>query len=116
MIPACVKTCPAQALFWGDRDKMIGAGKKRLEALQARGFRSANLYGENLVGGLGRLYVLIEKPEAYGLPTDPKYPYLATLWQDIVHPLGKVAMGGSILAVLAAWFIIRRNIKMEEVE
>ena len=116
MIPACVKTCPAQALFWGDRDKMIGAGKKRLEALQASGFRSANLYGENLVGGLGRLYVLIEKPEAYGLPTDPKYPYLATLWQDIVHPLGKVAMGGSILAVLAAWFIIRRNIKMEEVE
>ncbi len=116
LIPACVKTCPAQALFWGDRDKMIGAGKKRVEVLQTRGFRNANLYGENLVGGLGRLYVLIEKPEAYGLPADPKYPYLATVWQDIVHPLGKVAMGGSILAVLAAWFIIRRNIKMEEVE
>ena len=116
MIPACVKTCPAQALFWGDRDKMIGAGKKRVEALQTRGFRNANLYGEDLVGGLGRLYVLIEKPEAYGLPADPKYPFLTSLWQDIVHPLGKVAMGGSILAVLAAWFIIRRNIKMEEVE
>jgi formate dehydrogenase iron-sulfur subunit len=26
-IPACVKTCPAQALSWGDRDKMIAAGK-----------------------------------------------------------------------------------------
>ena len=116
MIPACVKTCPAQALFWGDRDKMIAAGKKRLEALQSRGFRNANLYGENLVGGLGRLYVLIEKPQAYGLPADPKYPFLVSLWQDIVHPLGKVAMGGSVLAVLAAWFIIRRNIKMEEVE
>ncbi len=116
MVPACVKTCPAQALFWGDRDKMIGAGKKRVQALQAGGFKNASLYGENLVGGLGRLYVLIEKPEAYGLPVDPKYPYLATLWQDIVHPLGKVAMGGSILAVMAAWFIIRRNIKMEEVE
>ncbi len=116
MVPACVKTCPAQALFWGDRNKMIAAGKKRLEALQSRGFPNANLYGENLVGGLGRLYVLIEKPQAYGLPADPKYPFLASLWQDIVHPLGKVAMGGSVLAVLAAWFIIRRNIKMEEVE
>ena len=115
-IPACVKTCRSKALFWGDRDKMIAAGKKRLEALQASGFRNANLYGENLVGGLGRLYVLIEKPEAYGLPADPKYPFLASLWQDIVHPLGKVAIGGSILAVLAAWAIIRRNIRMEEVE
>ncbi len=95
---------------------MIAAAQKRLESLRARGFRNANLYGENLVGGLGRLYVLIEKPEAYGLPADPKYPYLASLWQDIVRPLGKVAMGGSILAVLAAWFVIRRNIKMEEVE
>jgi len=116
LIPACVKTCPAQALIWGDRDKMIAAGKKRLEALQASGFGNANLYGENVMGGLGRLYVLIEKPEAYGLPADPKYPFLASLWQDIVHPLGKVAIGGSILAVLAAWFIIRRNIRMEEVE
>ena len=116
MIPACVKTCPAQALFWGDRDKMIGAGKKRVQALQANGFKNASLYGENLVGGLGRLYVLIEKPEAYGLPADPRYPFLTSLWQDIVHPLGKVAMGGSILAVLAAWVIIRRNINMEEVE
>ena len=116
LIPACVKTCPAQALFWGDRDKMIGAGKKRVQALQATGFKNASLYGENLVGGLGRLYVLIEKPEAYGLPADPKYPFVTSLWQDIVQPLGKVAMGGSILAVLAAWFIIRRNIKMEEVE
>jgi len=95
---------------------MIAAGQKRVERLQARGFRNANLYGENLVGGLGRLFVLIEKPEAYGLPADPRYPFLASLWQDIVHPLGKVAMGGTILGVLAAWFIIRRNIKMEDVE
>ncbi len=116
LIPACVKTCPAQALFWGDRDKMIGAGKKRVQALQASGFKNASLYGESLVGGLGRLYVLIEKPEVYGLPAHPQYPFLTSLWQDIVHPLGKVAMGGSILAVLAAWFIIRRNIHMEEVE
>jgi formate dehydrogenase iron-sulfur subunit len=60
--------------------------------------------------------VLIEKPQAYGLPADPRYPNFAALWKDIVQPLGKIAMGGTILGVLAAWIIIRRNIRMEEVE
>jgi formate dehydrogenase iron-sulfur subunit len=114
--PSCVKTCPAQALSWGDREQMVAGGKKRVEALKGRGFARANLYGENLVGGLGRLFVLVEKAEAYGLPADPQYPAMATLWQDIVRPLGKVALGGTILGTFAAWLIIRRKIKMEEVE
>lgn len=116
LLPACVKTCPASALFWGDRDEMIASGKKRVEALKRRGFANASLYGEDLVGGLGRLYVLIENPEAYGLPVDPKYPLFTTFWQSIVRPLGKVALGATILGILGAWIIIRRNIKMEEVE
>lgn len=116
LLPACVKTCPATALFWGDRDKMIADGKRRVEQLKKRGFINANLYGENLVGGLGRLYVLIEKPEAYGLPADPQYPVLTTVWQNIVRPLGKIALGVAIIGIAAAWVIIRRNIKMEEVE
>ena len=37
LIPACVKTCPAQALFWGDRDKMIAAGKKRVGSPSGQG-------------------------------------------------------------------------------
>ena len=115
-IPSCVKTCPAKALFWGDRDQMIAAGKKRVEALQARGFIHANLYGESQVGGLGRLYVLIEKPAAYGLPANPQVPVLTTFWQSIVRPLGKIALVGTIVGTLVAWFVIRRHIKMEEVE
>jgi formate dehydrogenase iron-sulfur subunit len=95
---------------------MIASGKKRVDMLNKRGFVNANLYGENLVRGLGRLYVLIEKPEAYGLPADPQYPVLTTVWQNIVRPLGKVALGAAIIGIAAAWVIIRRNIKMEEVE
>ncbi len=115
-IPSCVKTCPAGALSWGDRDKMIAAGKKRLDVLKARGVSNPNLYGENLVGGLGRLYILAEKPEAYGLPADPRYPAITTVWKNIVQPLGKIGLGATVLGTLAAWIIIRRNIKMEEVE
>ncbi|MFH1028571.1 MAG: 4Fe-4S dicluster domain-containing protein [Pseudomonadota bacterium] len=116
LTPACVKTCPAGALSWGNRDELIAAGKKRIDALRVRGFRNANLYGEKDVGGLGRLYALIEKPEAYGLPAHPEYPYMAALWLNTVRPLGKVALGGTLLGLLAAWVIIRRNINMEEVE
>ncbi len=116
LLPACVKTCPPGALAWGDRDEMIAKGKARVEALQAMGFSNANLYGEAQVGGLGRLYVLAEKPAAYGLPADPKYPALADVWQSIAQPLGGIALGATVLGVIAAFFITRRNIRMEEVE
>jgi hypothetical protein len=41
---------------------------------------------------------------------------LTTVWQNIVRPLGKVALGAALVGIAAAWVIIRRNIKMEEVE
>jgi formate dehydrogenase beta subunit len=116
LLPACVKTCPAGALYFGDRDEMIASGKERVDALKARGYAEANLYGENLVGGLGRLYVLIAPPEAYGLPTDPQYPAMATVWQKVVQPLGAVAFGAAVLGVIGAFFVSRRNIRMEEVK
>jgi formate dehydrogenase iron-sulfur subunit len=95
---------------------MIARGKKRVAALQEGGAVNAQLYGEDLLGGLGRLYVLLEKPEAYGLPADPQYPAITTLWQKGVQPFGKVVLGASIIGIAAAWIIIRRNIRMEEVE
>jgi formate dehydrogenase iron-sulfur subunit len=114
--PSCVKTCPAKALYWGDRDQMIAAGKKRVETLKTRGIAAANFYGESAVGGLGRLYVLIDKPESYGLPANPQYPAIAMMWQNVIQPMGKIAIGGTLLGTFVAWLIIRRNIKMEEVE
>lgn len=87
-----------------------------METLKTRGVAAANLYGEEAVGGLGRLYVLIDKPDTYGLPADPQYPAIAMMWQNVIQPMGKIAIGGTVLATFLAWLIIRRNIKMEEVE
>jgi len=115
LIPACVKTCPAGALSWGDRAEMIAKAKARVEALKnGRGFPNANLYGETELGGLGRLYILTERPSAHGLPEKPQYPAMATVWQDVVQPLGEIAIGATALGLLLNFLVVRRRIKVEE--
>jgi formate dehydrogenase iron-sulfur subunit len=116
MKPACVKTCPAGALDWGDRDQMVAKADARVQVLKTeRDFPKANVYGKTQLGGLGRIYVLTAPPEAYGLPKDPKYPAMTVL-KDILQPLGQVAFGATIVGALAAFFVARRNVVMEEVE
>jgi formate dehydrogenase iron-sulfur subunit len=116
LVPACVKTCPSGAFDFGDREAMLDKGRGRVDLLKQAGFPNANLYGEHEMGGLGRLYVLKERPSQYGLPENPQYPVMANLWQDVVQPLGSLAFGAAALAVLGFFFVSRRNIKMEEVE
>jgi len=60
--------------------------------------------------------VLEEEPEVYGLPSAPQYPATITLWQKIIQPLGEVALGATVLGIAGAFFVARRNIRMEEVE
>jgi formate dehydrogenase beta subunit len=116
LVPACVKTCPSGALHFGDREEMLSIARTRVEKLQQAGFPNANLYGEHEMGGLGRLYVLKERPSAYGLPEDPQYPVLASVWQSAVQPLGTLAFGAAALGMMGFYFIARRSVKMEEVE
>lgn len=113
---ACSMACPFNAIYYGDRDELIALGKERVSTLKDQGVRKARLYGENELGGLHVLYVLEEEPEVYGLPSDPKYPFVVTLWQRLLQPLGQVAFGATIVGALAAFLVARRNIRMEEVE
>jgi len=94
---------------------MIAKAKARVEVLKnERGSPNANLYGETELGGLGRLYILAERPSAYGLSEKPQYPVLATVWQDFVQPLGEIAIGATAVGLLINFLIARRNIKVEE--
>ncbi len=90
LVPACAKACPTQTLRFGRRDALIasarGAGK--------------TLYGEADLSGLGVLYALEDRPEAYGLPTDPRIPAAIFLWKDVIRPLGILGFWGSVAAVL----------------
>ena len=106
--PACVKTCTTGALQWSERDALLTKAKARVDWLKGRGYAQAQLYGENELGGLGRLFVLTAPPAAYGLPEKPEYPVLANVWQNLLQPFGYVAAGLTAVGLVVNWFATRR--------
>jgi formate dehydrogenase iron-sulfur subunit len=66
--PACVKTCPPDALIYGERDQLVAEGRRRVEALKMRGNSNAYFYGDKELNGLHVLYVL---EESAGISVDP---------------------------------------------
>jgi len=114
--PACVKTCPPNALEYGDRDALVAEGKKRVEDLKAKGWTNANLYGENELGGLHVMYVLDDHPAVYGLPVDPKISATTIAWQDVIQPLGWAVGGLTILGLGLNYLVARANIHKEKEE
>lgn len=111
--PACVKTCPTGALIYGDRNDLVGEGRKRVQTLKANGHGNAYLYGDKEVGGLHVLYVLADSPEVYGLPVAPKVPAAVTAWQDVLQPIGW-ALGGLTILGLGLNYIIAREAKIRQ--
>jgi formate dehydrogenase iron-sulfur subunit len=114
---ACVEACPTGALTLDWRKNQLEVARDRIAQLKADGHSKAMLYGESEAGGLHRLSILLDEPSAYGLPVDPQGPItFSNVWQKIVQPLGEVALGAAVLGVIGAFFVTRRNIRMEEVE
>mgnify|MGYP000008498366 CR=1 FL=1 len=102
--PACVAICQPGTLSFGDKEEMLQKAEKRLAELKGR-YPKANIYGKDIVGGTHYLYILLDSPEAYGLPANPTVPFTLTLWKDIVRPLGAIACGGAAAAVLVGTLV-----------
>ncbi len=99
--PACVKTCPTQALSFGSKEDMLAQAEHRLEDLRDRGFTKAAVYDPQGVGGTHVFFVLPhgDKPEAYGLPKDPRIGPLLAVWRSWVsRSLGVLAMFAVVVA------------------
>ena len=113
--PACAKTCPGGAIEFGEREELVSAGHARAGVLNSMGFPDAALYGHDVLGGLGVMYVLTEKPEVYGLPAEPRVPPMAYLWRKVTRPLCGVTVGVTALGLAVNFLIARRRIRAEEV-
>jgi formate dehydrogenase iron-sulfur subunit len=98
--PACIKTCPTQALTFGSKEDMLELASERVAELTERGFQKASIYDPSGVGGTHVLYVLPHgEPELYRLPKNPEVSPLVALWRSgVARALGVVTMVSVVVA------------------
>ena len=106
-MPACAKACPTESIQYGPLDELRERADRRLAELQDQGRDDARLYGrdpDDGVGGDGAFFLLMDEPEAYGLPPDPVVTTrdLPAMWKRA----GLAAAG--LLAGAALAFLGRR--------
>jgi formate dehydrogenase iron-sulfur subunit len=99
MEPACAKACPTQSIQFGPVIELRQAAQKRVDVLHSQGVAEAQLYGadDSVYGGLNAFFLLMDKPETYGLPNaanavlpsrNNARGYLATLVTAVLAVLG----------------------------
>ena len=95
MEPACSKACPTDSIQFGTIRELRDKAQKRVEQLHQTGEKRAYLYGadEKMLGGLNSFYLLVDKPEVYGLPPDPKMPTRNLASASWFSVLGAVLVG-----------------------
>jgi formate dehydrogenase iron-sulfur subunit len=74
-----------------------------LEQLQSQGETKARLYGadpDGPVGGLNSFYLLVDEPEVYGLPSEPKLPSRNLASSSVCSTIGAAVMGAVGLVTL----------------
>jgi formate dehydrogenase iron-sulfur subunit len=95
MEPACSKACPTDSINFGTIRELKQMAERRLGQLQSAGEQRAYLYGadEKTLGGLNSFYLLVDKPEVYGLPPDPRLPSRNLKRSSLWSALGAVVLG-----------------------
>jgi formate dehydrogenase iron-sulfur subunit len=76
LAPACAQACPTQSIRFGPLAQMKKEANQRVAQLHRLGQTQARLYGadDKVLGGLNSFYLLMDEPEVYGLPANPKVP------------------------------------------
>jgi formate dehydrogenase iron-sulfur subunit len=93
--PACSKACPTSSIQFGTIRDLRQRAEHRLQQLHELGEKRAYLYGadEKILGGLNSFYLLVDTPEVYGLPRDPKLPSRNLFLSSVFSTLGAVVFG-----------------------
>lgn len=108
--PACVSTCISGALSFGPREAMLKRAEQRVSTLLAKGYPNARVYSPRGVGTTGLIWVLRDRPEAYGLPANPK-AYASVPDLKVLGGASRQAASTAATLVVGAlgWVIARRE-------
>jgi len=109
--PACAKACPTDSIQFGPITELRTRAQKRVDQLKAQGEKRARLYGDDPngpLGGLNSFYLLVDEPEVYGLPKDPKLPS-----RNLQRSGTFAAASGAVLGLLALVGLRKR--RMDEI-
>jgi formate dehydrogenase iron-sulfur subunit len=93
--PACSKACPTDSIQFGPIAELRQRAQRRVDQLKAGGETRAQLYGADPngpLGGLNAFFLLVDEPEAYGLPREPKLPSRNLVKSSMLSTLGAVVM------------------------
>jgi formate dehydrogenase iron-sulfur subunit len=103
-VPTCVRQCPAGALTFGDRDKLVAEAHKRIKDHPGR--YVDHVYGEKEAGGTAMLYLASVPFEAIGMADvgTRSYPDRSVTALSAVPP-AVLAVG----ALLGGTYAIRRR-------
>jgi formate dehydrogenase iron-sulfur subunit len=105
--PACAKACPTDSIQFGPLDELLARADERLAEVEGAGVEGARLYGadhDDGVGGMGAFFLLLDRPEVYGLPPDPVVPtkHLGECWG------AAAAAGAALVAGVVGSFLLGR--------
>ena len=108
MPPACAQACPTESIQFGPLDELRATAERRVAQLQESGRSEARLYGDDPgdgVGGCGAFFLLLDRPEHYGLPPDPMSSTrdLPAMWRTAG------AAGLALAGLVAAAFVGRKG-------
>lgn len=97
--PACVKSCPTQALTFGSKEDMTDLAAERIAELKERGYAQASTYDPSGVGGTHVMFVLPHgDPELYRLPKNPEISPIVALWRStLARGIGVITMAAVVI-------------------
>jgi len=124
---ACSKSCPTSSLTYGRVDDLKTMAAARVRELHAQGKTDAYIYGWDLgnrgaitqgpnkgqavadmevVGGLNVFYLLLDKPDVYGLPAAPQLPQ-----RNMAPSAGVALISAAVLGVTGLAAFRRRRME-----
>ncbi len=108
--PACVKTCPTDALKLGERDELISEARGRIAA--SPGKYVDHIYGEKEVGGTSWMYISPVAFEKLGFPALGPEPVTV----NVERAMGAVppVLVGVAAAMAGIYWLVKRGQKISQ--